>query len=290
MTRRIALYARRSSSDDNTSIQKQLAAGQREAERITGFTPAAYVTKTYVDEGVSGATRLVDRPEGHRMIQDARRGKFDTVVFYSLDRFTRSTMKGLADFEYMEDELELTLIFAKENIDTSTPSGKLFRTMLAAFSEFERDTIRDRHMAGRHLAATNGKGWGTGAPPYGYRLDEGGNLEVREDEAEIVHVMFEMRSIGITFRNIANTLNERNISPRERISASTGKPILQSFSAGSVHAYINGTYYKGEPIVRRISPAFGADPEVFEYPAPAIISKHVWALAQRRNDLLPERA
>jgi hypothetical protein len=145
-------------------------------------------------------------------------------------------------------------------------------------------------MAGRHLAATNGKGWGTGAPPYGYRLDEDGYLEVREDEAEIVHVMFEMRSIGLTFRNIARTLNERGIAPRERISTVTGKPLPQSFSAGSVHAYINGEHYKGDPIVRRISPAFGAPPEDFEYPVPAIISKHVWALAQRRNDILPDRA
>ena len=280
MTRRIALYARRSGSEDNTSIQKQIEAGQREAERITGFTPAAYVAKTYVDVGVSGATPFNERPEGRLLMRDARRGKFDTVIFYSLDRFTRSTAAGLADFETMEDEYGLTLVFAKENIDTSTPSGKLFRTMLAAFAEFERDTIRDRHMAGRHLAAKSGQGWSTGAPPYGYLLNADGYLSIREDEAEVVRTMFEMRSIGMTLREIANHLNEHGIEPRRRYSKHTGNPIAQVFGSGSVHAYLKQTAYKGDPITRRISPAFGQPAEVFEYPVPAIISEALWKKAQ----------
>jgi hypothetical protein len=136
-------------------------------------------------------------------------------------------------------------------------------------------------MAGRHLAAEGGKGWSTGAPPYGYRLDEDGYLAIQESEAEIVLVMFEMRSTGMPYRAIADHLNERGIEPRHRNNRQTGKRILQGFSAGSVHAYLHAAYYKGEPIERSISPAFGAEPSLFEFPVPAIISEGLWESSRK---------
>jgi hypothetical protein len=153
--------------------------------------------------------------------------------------------------------------------------------MLAAFAEFERDTIRDRHMSGRHLAAKSGKGWGSGAPPYGYLLNADGYLSIREDEAEIVRTMFEMRSIGMTLREIARHLNEKGVEPRTRYSRATGDKIVQGFGSGSVHAYLKATYYKGADIVRKIAPAFGQPPEAFAYPVPAIVHEVLWARANK---------
>lgn len=282
-TRRIAIYARVSSAEqaraDATSIQKQIDAGRREAERLRGFGDDVEIIKEYADEGVTGASSFEDRPAGFQLLIDAKRGKFDTVVFFSLDRFTRNATRGLADFEMMEDGLGLNLIFAKENIDTRQASGKLFRTILAAFAEFERDTIRDRNMAGRYGKAKKGHGWATGMAPFGFQIGPDGNLIEQPEEAEIVRTIFMMRANGASMPVIARALNDSGATPRERKDAKTGEPIPQSFSPGSVNGYLKNTAYKGDPIVRRIRPSKNQPPEEFEFPVPEIVSPAIWRKA-----------
>lgn len=278
MSRRIAIYARVSTAeqarDGATSIAKQVDAGHLEARRMAQFSEGGEVVKVYKDEGVTGTTRFEDREGGAALLKDAGRGKFDTVVFYSLDRFTRHAAKGLADFEYMEDALGLTIVFVKENIDTSTASGKLFRTILAGFAEFERDTIRDRAMAGRYGRAEEGQGWVTGMPPYGYTVGEDGDLVVVEHEAATLRRMFLMRSEGHSLKAIASHLNDNGHTPR------THRGTPGQFSIGAVHHYLRRPAYKGEPIVRTLKPSVGGDPKRFEFPAPTIVHHAIWERAQ----------
>ena len=286
-TRRVAIYARVSSAEqarpDATSIKKQLDAGLLEAERLRAFGDEVEVVKQYADEGVSGAKPFEDRPQGFQLLLDAKRGKFDTVVFFSLDRFTRNATKGLADFERMEDDLGLNLIFAKENIDTRQASGKLFRTILAAFAEFERDTIRDRNMAGRYGKAKKGKGWATGMPPFGFRVGEDGDLEEEPDEADIIRQMFTMRANGASMPTIARELNRQGLKPRERTDSKTGEPIPASFSPGSVNGYLKNDAYKGTPIARHIRPSKNQPPEEFLFPVPEIVPPKIWEKANAHS-------
>jgi site-specific DNA recombinase len=280
MSKRIAIYARVSTGEQaragSTSIQKQIDAGDLEAQRIRQFHDGAEVVKAYSDEGVSGATRFEDRPAGAELLKDAARGKFDTVVFYALDRFTRHAAKGLADFEVMEDNLGLTLVFAKENIDTSTASGKLFRTILAAFAEFERDTIRDRAMGGRYSRAEKGQGWVSGMPPYGFEVGEGGNLQTVPHEADVIRAMYVLRGTGMSLAGVAEELNRRGYRPRPR-----GKHSEHArFSVGAVHAYLTRPHYKGEPIMRQLRPSHGVDAEPFYFEVPRIVDPETWEAAQ----------
>jgi site-specific DNA recombinase len=257
-------------------MSKQVEAGELEATRIATFNEGAEVVKTYSDEGVSGAVRFEDRPAGRELLKDAGRGKFDTVVFYSLDRFTRHAAKGLADFEVMEDTLGLTLVFAKENIDTSTASGKLFRTILAAFAEFERDTIRDRSMSGRYGRAVKGQGWVAGMPPYGFEVGEDGNLVTVPAEADVIRAMYVLRGTGMSLEAVATELNRRGYRPRPR-----GKHSEHArFSVGAVHSYLAAPWYKGEPIVRRLRPSHGAEATPFYFEVPQIVDSRTWYNAQ----------
>ena len=280
MSRRIAIYARVSTGEQaragSTSLDKQVAAGRLEAERIAQFHEGAEVVRVYRDEGVSGATKFEDRPEGGTLLKDAGRGKFDTVVFYSLDRFTRHAAKGLADFEVMEDRLGLTLVFAKENIDTSTASGKLFRTILAAFAEFERDTIRDRAMGGRYSRAEKGQGWVSGMPPFGFEVGEEGDLVLVPHEADVIRAMYVLRATGMSLEAVATELNRRGYRPRPRGQYSE----FARFSIGAVHSYLAAPWYKGEPIVRRLRPSHGAEAEPFYFEVPRIVDPDTWANAQ----------
>ncbi len=282
MSRRIAIYARVSTGDQATpgavSMSKQVEAGELEATRIATFNEGAEVVKTYSDEGVSGAIRFEDRPAGRELLKDAGRGKFDTVVFYSLDRFTRHAAKGLADFEVMEDTLGLTLVFAKENIDTSTASGKLFRTILAAFAEFERDTIRDRSMSGRYGRAVKGQGWVSGMPPYGFEVGEEGDLVTVPAEADVIRAMYVLRASGMSLDAVATELNRRGYQPRPRGPRATRH--MATFSVGAVHSYLAAPWYKGEPIVRRLRPSHGAEAVPFYFEVPRIVDPDTWANAQ----------
>lgn len=233
------------------------------------------VVERYVDDGISGATSLNERPQGKRLLATTA----NVVIFWSMDRFTRSASRGLRDIEALEAG-GTSLVFVKEAIDTSTPSGRLFRTLLAAFAEFERETIRDRNMSGRYGAAEKGR-WATGRVPFGYRLDPDGDIVIDEAEAEVVRKVFALRREGRSIPDIAAFLNKKtSMAPRTRKDRRTGTAIPSRFSAGSVAFYLRNPAYRGDPIERSIAAAKGAAPQVFYFPVPAIVSAVDWEAAQ----------
>ena len=106
--------------------------------------------KIYSDT-VSG--KNLERAEFTRMIENLRKG--DVLVVYKLDRLSRS-LKDLIQTGTALGERGVDLISLNENIDTSTPTGKLIFHMFGAFAEFERDIIRERTAAGLKAARKRG--------------------------------------------------------------------------------------------------------------------------------------
>lgn len=100
------------------------------------------------------------RPELDRLIGTLREG--DTLVIVSFDRLARSTSQLLSLTERFK-ESGVDLVSLKERIDTSTPQGKLFFTISAAFAEFERSIIKERQAEG--IAVSKRKGVRFGRPP-----------------------------------------------------------------------------------------------------------------------------
>jgi site-specific DNA recombinase len=154
------------------------------------------VAQIYADDGVSGTIPLHERPEGRRLLEDAKEGKFSTVLVYRLDRLGRSLLVTVDAHDRLQD-CGVALKSATEPIDTSNPSGRLIFQMLASFAEYERGTIRERTQAGLHRALRNGKF--TGRLPYGYKLspDETGLILV-EEEAQIVREVIANIAAGAT--------------------------------------------------------------------------------------------
>jgi site-specific DNA recombinase len=128
------------------------------------------ITEIYADDGVSGTIPLHERPEGRRLLEDARAGKFTTLLVYRLDRLGRSLLV-IVDAHDRLQAAGVSLRSATEPIDTSNPSGRLIFQMLASFAEYERETIAERTRAGLHRAYRNGKH--IGRIPYGYTLGPG---------------------------------------------------------------------------------------------------------------------
>ena len=103
-----------------------------------------------------------DRPEYVRLLDTLREG--DTLIIDSFSRLSRST-KELLDVVERLNGAGVNLISIKEKLDTTTPTGKLMLTMLAALSQFERDLIAERTMDG--LKAARARGRKGGRPSIG---------------------------------------------------------------------------------------------------------------------------
>ena len=132
-------YVRVSKGDDQTNTL------QTRALRAVGC-------RRLFEEAASGGRW--DRPELHRMLDHLREG--DTVVVWKLDRLSRS----------LKDVLHIMERIAKagagfrsitENIDTTTPAGRMMMQMVASFAEFERAMIRERTSAGLAAARAEGR-------------------------------------------------------------------------------------------------------------------------------------
>lgn len=98
-----------------------------------------------------------DRPELHRLLD--RLGLGDILVVWKLDRLSRS----LKDLLLILDEVERVgagFRSLTENIDSTTPSGRMMMHMLGSFAEFEREMVRERTQAGLRAARTQGRGGG----------------------------------------------------------------------------------------------------------------------------------
>lgn len=106
----------------------------------------------YFTEKVSG--KNTDRPQLQKMLDYVREG--DTVYIYDFSRLARST-KDLLEIVELLNNKGVTLISNKENIDTSTPTGKLMLTMIGAIAEFERANLLERQKEGIEIAKRQGK-------------------------------------------------------------------------------------------------------------------------------------
>jgi DNA invertase Pin-like site-specific DNA recombinase len=120
----------------------------------------------YVDRGVSGARE--SRPELDRMLQDVRRRKVDVVCCWRLDRLGRN-LKHLVTLITEFEAQGVGFVSLGENIDCTTPAGKLQLHILAALAEFERGRIVERVKAGLGGARTQGRG--VGRPKSALRVD-----------------------------------------------------------------------------------------------------------------------
>jgi DNA invertase Pin-like site-specific DNA recombinase len=107
----------------------------------------------YRDEGVSGAK--TSRPELDKMLQDMRTKCFDAIIVWKFDRLGRSTAHLLQVLEELKNR-KVRLIATSQNIDTSTPMGEFFFTILAGFSQMERELIRERIKLGLERRKSQG--------------------------------------------------------------------------------------------------------------------------------------
>lgn len=175
-----AIYARISTNIEKQDLDTQLIPLKQYCQQRDW-----QVYEIYTDE-ISGSKE--SRPALDRLMTDAHKRKFDCVLVWRFDRFSRSTKQLINSLETFRS-LGINFVSYQEAIDTSTPSGQLMYTMISAFAQFERSIIQERVKAG--LAKARSKGKKLGRP------------KALIDEAKVS----ELREQGLSIREVAERLN-----------------------------------------------------------------------------------
>lgn len=146
--KRAAIYLRVSTGDQTTENQR-LDLGK--LAELRGWE----VVAVFADEGVSGTKDRDQRPGLDALLKDARRRRFDVVLFWAVDRLGRSTAAVTRAMEDL-DRAGIQQFYWKESMDTSTAHGRAMLEMAAVFARLEREMIVARVNAGLARAKANG--------------------------------------------------------------------------------------------------------------------------------------
>ena len=197
-TKRAAIYARVSDksqdTEEKTSISEQISDMEAHCER-RGLT----ITARYQEVGRGWSK---NRPEFQRMLADAKRGRFDTVVCWKSDRLSRGMYPAAALMEVIE-AYQIDLEAVMDAIDMKTFG------LMAAIGKIELDNFRERASMGKRGSAKQGR-IPVNNVPFGYRLGEGRRPEIVEADAEVIRRVFHMYvRKGMGARLIAKQLDRR---------------------------------------------------------------------------------
>lgn len=236
------------------------------------------VVTIYRLDALSGKS-IMDYPETKRMLKDIKNGTITGIIFSKLARLARNT-KELLEISDIFQATKADLISLAENIDTSSPAGRLFFTIIAAMSQWEREEIAERVRASVPIRAQLGKPL-SGIASFGYKwVDK--KFVIDEQEAPIRRLMYEIFKQTKRLQATAKELNKRGYRTRKKVpfTSSTVERLIKESSAKGKRI---ANYTKNEAGKRRV---LKPKEEWIEIECPAIVDSELW---DECNQILNDR-
>lgn len=234
----VALYARVSTveqAEEGYSIDEQVRVLREMCQR-EGYE----IYQEYVDRGISGKN-IKGRPALIELLSDANEKKFDLVLVWKMNRFSRKSLDLLTIVDMLKNK-NIGFRSYTERYETESPSGKLQFQMMAAIAEFERANIAENVKMGMLARAREGS-W-NGGHVLGYDVVSTGTdnrkrkiskLVVNEDEAQTVRKIFALYTEGHGYKSIAGKLNREGRKTKRK----------KSFSINGVKQILDNPLYMG---------------------------------------------
>jgi DNA invertase Pin-like site-specific DNA recombinase len=234
VTMRAALYARVSSEEqvEGYSLDAQDRAGRLYCEAHDWD-----IVQVYRDEGKSARTDdLSKRPDFHRLLADAEAGLLDVIVVHKLDRFSRNLRVTLETLERLE-QAGVGFVSISEQMDFTTPIGKVILATLAAFAQYYSDNLATEVKKGK--AERKAQGLYNGLLPFGLKPNSGGIPVPDPETYPGLLLAFRLAAEGKSDRDVAEALNAAGY----RTTGNRGRNL---FSKDTVCRLLQNRFYLGE--------------------------------------------
>lgn len=187
---RVAVCARVSTEHE---AQINALENQLEWYKIECFRHSDWeIVEVYVDQGITG-TQAQKRPEFLRMMEDAKKGKFDLIITREVSRFARNTVDALSYTRQMK-AMGVDVLFINDGINTAADDGELRLSLMSSMAQDESRKISERVKAGQKISREKHILYGNGNI-LGYRR-ENGTYVPEPEQAETVRLIFQMYSSG----------------------------------------------------------------------------------------------
>lgn len=247
-TNKVAIYVRVSTTnqaEEGYSIEEQ-------KDKLTSYCKIKdwSVFNIYTDGGFSGSN--TSRPALEKLVKDAKKKLFDTVLVYKLDRLSRSQKDTLYLIEDIFLQNRIDFVSLLENFDTSTPFGKAMVGILSVFAQLEREQIKERMQLGKIGRAKSGKSMMWARVAFGYDYHKGtGEMAINPYQATIVKEIFYHYLSGMSITKLRDALNE-SYPKKPAWSYRIIRQILDNPVYCGYNQYL-GKVYKGnhEPIISK---------------------------------------
>lgn len=232
---RVAAYCRVSTASDEQLIS--LEAQKAHYEDYIKSNDEWEYAGLYYDEGITG-TKKECRDGLLSLVNACEKGLVDMVITKSISRFSRNTTDCLELVRKLID-LNVTVIFEKENLNTSKMESELMLSILSSLAESESVSISDNNKWSAQKRFQNGT-FIISYPPYGYK-NENGEMVIVPEQAEVVKKIFADTLAGKSTHAIAKELNERGITSKRG-----GK-----WTSGTINAIIRNEKFTGDVIFQK---------------------------------------
>lgn len=203
---RVAAYCRVSTDKDEqlNSFEVQKA---YYTEKILS-NPNWKMADIFADEGISGVS-MKKRDEFNRMLRHCREGRIDMILVKSVSRFGRNTVDVMRTVRSLREK-NITVLFEKENLDTSQMTSELMLAFFSAFSQSESESIRENIIRGNAMAYAQGK-VSISPTMFGFKRGEDGEIAIDDEQAQVVRMIYNDYLDGMTPGDIKKKLEKLHI-------------------------------------------------------------------------------
>lgn len=276
--KRVAAYVR-VSTDDEEQLNSFTSQKQYYQEKISQSKEWILVG-IYADEGITG-TKTKKRDDFLRMINDCMNGKIDIILTKSISRFSRNLVDTIQYVRMLKSK-GVTVIFEKENINTSTMESEMQLALLSTLAQNEVKSLSANVKMGVKMKMRRGELMGfNGCLGYDYHKEDK-SITVNEEEAETVRLIFDLYLSGMGGISIAKELKRQGRLNKKGVC---------KWSDSGVIGIIKNEKYKGDLLLgktytvdpiskRRLENRGEEDKFYIENHHKPIVSREVWDRAQ----------